>query len=297
MKASSLFSVLSLFVPIVLATTFVTRGAFADDKAACLESASQAQRLKDTHKLVEAREQLRACAATQCPAVVQSDCANWLAELDKALPTVVVTARSAAGVDLVEVKVSVDGQPLVSTLEGQAVPMNPGSHTFHFEGADGASLEQRFVVKEGEKSQAVAVVLVAAPATAVSSSALAPASDSGGSSSPWKTVGLVLGGTGVAGLGVGTALGLMAMSSWNNSKNECQSAAICPQHAQAVSDHDAAVTEGTISTIGYIAGGLLLAGGATLFVVGGSRRATGATVVVLPHVDAEGAGVALAGRF
>jgi hypothetical protein len=49
--------------------------------------------------LIEAREQLRACAAAQCPAVVQTDCAGWLAEVEKALRSVVVAAKDGAGVD------------------------------------------------------------------------------------------------------------------------------------------------------------------------------------------------------
>src|ERR1700733_10293046 len=97
-------------VPAIL----VAAPAFADEKAACLDAASKGQRFRDTHKLVEAREQLRVCAAAQCPAVVQSDCANWLADVEKALPSVVLSAKSGTGVDLVDVTVSVDGQALGS---------------------------------------------------------------------------------------------------------------------------------------------------------------------------------------
>jgi hypothetical protein len=95
---------------------------------------------------------------------VQSDCARWLDEVEAALPTVVVTAKSGAGVDLVDVKVSVDGKLLVSKLDGQGVSMNAGPHTFHFEGADGTSLDQAVMIKEGVKNQPVVGVLGAAPA-------------------------------------------------------------------------------------------------------------------------------------
>jgi hypothetical protein len=48
------------------------------DKAACLDASSQAQSLRDAHKLVEARQKLRVCAQAACPGVVQRDCLSWL---------------------------------------------------------------------------------------------------------------------------------------------------------------------------------------------------------------------------
>src|SRR5262249_13965446 len=107
----------ALLLPYALATT----AALADDKAACLQAASKGQRMRAQHDLVGARDQFRACAAAGCPAIVQRDCATWLTEVDKALPTVVVTAKDAAGADLVNVSVSVDGQPLLTKLDGRAL--------------------------------------------------------------------------------------------------------------------------------------------------------------------------------
>ena len=91
----------------------------ADDKAACLDAASKAQSLRDAHKLVEAREQLRACAAARCPAVVQNDCATWLVEVERALPTVVLAAKNTAGADLVDCssgQVSKEEKPVYGRL-------------------------------------------------------------------------------------------------------------------------------------------------------------------------------------
>ena len=149
MKTRPALVSLALLLPTLLASSAAladgTPAAPADTKAACLDAATKGQRFRDTHKLVEAREQLRVCAAAQCPGVVQTDCANWLAEVDKALPSVVLAAKNGAGGDLVDVRVSVDGQPLVAKLDGQAVPMNAGLHTFHFEGTAGV-VDQQVVV-------------------------------------------------------------------------------------------------------------------------------------------------------
>ena len=294
---------LALLVPATLVTTF----SHADDKAACLDAAKKGQRFKDNHKLVEAREQLRICAAAVCPAVVESDCATWLAEVDAALPSVVVTAKNGAGADLVDVKVSMDGQALVSKLDGHAVAMNAGPHTFHFAGAVGSTLDWEVVVREGEKNQAVAVVLggavgapapapalpnaaAAAPVPETPASAAAPPSgvatppDSSGSSGTLKTVGWVLGGAGVVGLGVGTIFGVIAMGDKN--------AAHCVNNVCDAGTTGGIKSSALVSDVGWIAGGVLLAIGAGFVLSGPSgRHEPTAGLRVSPIITASGAGV------
>ena len=271
----------------------------ADDKAACVDAASRGQTLRDAHKLVEAREQFRVCAQRQCPAVVQKDCATWLDTVERSLATVVVTAKNAAGADLVDVTVKVDGQPLVNKLNGDAVPVNPGQHTFHFELADGTQLDQPVVVKEGEQNQSVAVVLKrpgessAPPAAGVGASAAAGSTDHGVQSGgvPWKTVGWVVGGLGVVGLGVGTAFGVIAIGDKNSanctSDNFCQSG---PLH----SARDAAL----IADIGIIAGGVFVAGGLALVLFSPSQGHEAARAVrVQPMVGANTRGLSVGGSW
>jgi hypothetical protein len=284
---------------LLLSTVLATTVAHADEKAACLDATSKGQKFRDAHKLVEAREQFRICARAQCPAVVQTDCASWLAEVDRALPGVVVTAKNGAGADLFDVKVSVDGQPLLSKLDGQSVAMNAGAHTFHFEG-NGATLDQQVLVREGEKSQSVAVVLGAAPrpvSAAAPSPAPAPpsppaparsAADSG-SSSQWRAVGWLLSGAGVVGLGVGGIVGLVALGDKNGA--HCDANNVC----------DPGTTDGIknaalVSDMGWVAGGVLLASGVALllFTPSGSHgSSTG--VRVTPIVTANGAGGVVVG--
>ena len=78
----------ALLVALGASATLATTAALADDKAACLSASQQAQNLRDAHKLVEARAQLRVCARKECPAVVQRDCLTWLGEVERSLPTV-----------------------------------------------------------------------------------------------------------------------------------------------------------------------------------------------------------------
>jgi hypothetical protein len=129
-----------------------------DDKTVCLDATVQGQSLRAAHKLVEAHEAFLVCARPQCPMLLQQACAGWLAEVEKSLPTVVITAHDGAGADIVDVTVNMDGHPLVTKLDGQAMTINPGQHLFQFS-ARGAQLDQQAVIKEGEKNQSLAVVL------------------------------------------------------------------------------------------------------------------------------------------
>jgi hypothetical protein len=139
-------------------------GANAQDKQACTDAYQQGQSFRDQHKLVKAREQLRICAAAACPALIAKDCTDWLKDIEPRVPSVVLTAKNAAGADVTDVKVSVDGAPFVSKLDGIAVDVDPGAHTFVFEG-EGGRTEQKVVVAEGTKAQRVPVTLGASGAS------------------------------------------------------------------------------------------------------------------------------------
>jgi hypothetical protein len=271
---------------------FVTAGALADDKAACLQAASKGQRLRDQHDLLAARDQFRVCSAASCPGVVQRDCTAWLADVDKTLPTVVVTAKDGAGADLVDVVVTLDGQPLQTRLDGRAVPMNAGPHTFHFEGPGGTKLDQQVVISEGRKEQTVAVVLGPKPAAGPppGGEQPPPASPST-SSSPLRTVGWVLGGAGVVGLGIATAFGLSASS--DKSSAHCDANNVCdPGTVSGIKSAALA------SDVAWIAGGVLLAGGAALvlFAPKGTPEEK-ATLRIAPMVGVNAGGVVAGGSW
>jgi len=250
------------------------RPAFADDKAACLAASESGQQMRNAHHLIEAREQLRSCARAECPAVVQSDCANWLSEVEKTVPTVVVSAKDASGNDVFDVTVRVDGTPLVTKLDGVAVPMNPGPHTFRFERADGSHAVRQVLVQEGQKNIAVAAILMgptlaappasSAPPAAASASQSPPQGTAPGEAaatgSPWHTMGWIAGAAGLVGLGLGSAFGLVAISDKN--AGQCSASGSCTNYSSI----SAAKSAATVSSTGFIAGGVLVAAGAALLV-------------------------------
>jgi hypothetical protein len=312
----------------VLATmALASRPAFADvTKEQCVDANSKAQDLRRSGKLSAAREQLRACAAPSCPALVRDDCSKRLDELERAQPTIVFDAKDGAGNDVGGVRVTVDGAPLTGSLDGSALAVDPGEHAFTFEAPGRPSVTKTFIVKEAEKARSERIVLGAAtaavpaapsgpaapppavppapPAAAAPPEAPgAPAQPSTGGGSGGgggrKTLGLVIGGGGVVGVVVGSIFGVLASSSWSSAKSAC-SAGNCPgsTRGQAESDHDTAVSDGTVSTIAFVAGGALVAAGVVLFATAPSGgNASSARLVVAPDVGRDRGGLSLQGRF
>jgi hypothetical protein len=90
----------------------------------------------------------------------------------------------------------------------------------------------------------------------------------------------------------------MSFASWSSSRHECSASTIasCPNHAQAVSDRAAALTEATISTVSFVAAGAALAGGAFLF-FSAPTGAVDARVSLAPGVTTRSAGLIFSGAF
>jgi hypothetical protein len=140
----------------------VARRASADPpKAACVHAAEEGQRLRAESKLREARESFTACAAERCPALIRSDCSGWLAEVEAAVPTVVIRAIPAEsqGRELYEVEVRVDGVVQTSKLDGRELPVNPGEHHFSFSAPGRVPAEDDIVIRVGEKHRLLTVSL------------------------------------------------------------------------------------------------------------------------------------------
>ncbi|WP_437932449.1 hypothetical protein WMF37_25380 [Sorangium sp. So ce291] len=138
-------------------------------KRACAAAYERAQGLRRDGKLIAAREALIACSQPTCPAAAVADCGPWLAEVEKSLPSVVIAARDAGGRERLDVRVLVDGRLLAAALDGKALPVDPGPHTFRYEPAGGPAVEERVLIREGEKNRAITVILGAPPAGAPSS--------------------------------------------------------------------------------------------------------------------------------
>jgi hypothetical protein len=267
----------------------------------CASASEDALSLQKQEKLSAAKERLLVCADTACPAEIRDECGRRLTATNDAIPSVVFDVKDASGNDVSQVRVTMDGALLIDHLGASAITVDPGEHTFRFEGADPSqAVEKKLVVRDGEKNRHLAVVLGGAPGVALGlttppagAQAPAPTPDQA-TPSTWsgqKTAALVVGAVGIVGVGVGAAFGAMAFGEWKNAKNECVDS--CGAGSQAQGDKNNASTSATISDIGIIAGGVLVGAAAVVWFTAPS----GAQVQVAPTAGPQGAGLTLRGTF
>jgi hypothetical protein len=157
-----------------------------------------------------------------------------------------------------------DGATLGSGAWNVVVPVDGGKHAVEVSAPDKITWRGTAEVKaEGD-----AIVLEVPVLSAVSGKKpLAPAASSAGwSGMEWAGVGL--GGVGVIGLGIGGYFLGSALGKKSDSSKDCEGNVCGPEGAAA---RRSAVSRGNTATIFAIAGGVLAAGGATLFIVGRQR--------------------------
>jgi hypothetical protein len=290
-------------------------------KVQCIDANVKGQDLRRDGKLSAAREQLRACANPFCPVLVRDDCTERLDELERAQPTIAFEVKDDGGADLIHVRVSVDGRPVLDQLDGKPVNVDPGAHVFTFEVSAYPPSTRTIVVTEGQKGRRERVTILRGPspepappvaprpsldanppvaAQADTASATGPAPATGGIGAQ-KILGLVVSGVGVAGVAVGSLFGLMTLSQKSQQETACPSATACSPggHALAVGDHSTGMTDSTISTVGFIAGGALLTTGAVLFFTSSPspERSPSSRILVIPSAGPRGGAVFLRGAL
>jgi hypothetical protein len=209
------------------------------------------------------------------------------------MPSVVFGAKDGSGNDLVDVHVAVDGKALAQKLDGTPIEVDPGAHRFAFEDpGTGLRLERTLVIHEGEKRRQIPIVLAATPGSErqaspepAPSSPSSSAVESGHGQRIW---GFVVGGAGIAGLLVGSVFGLVSKGTYDQIVPGCRQRS-GPCSAQDAQDSQSAHSQAAISTVGFVAGAALLAGGAVLYFT----APQGGSVSVAPAVGASGAGIQL----
>jgi hypothetical protein len=267
----------TIIVVSTVAATLVLaeRTSFAADPttADCLAASDASLRLGNEHKLRAERAQLLVCAAPSCPEDIRKECLSHVDEVNAEIPTVIFAAKDAAGADLSAVKVMMDGEVLAERLEGSALSIDPGTHTFTFERAGQASVTKEFTIQQAQKDRRELITFAvpgAATATALQPSPAAPSpmeTGQGGQRDQGlgtrRILAIVAGGVGVVGLGVGTAFGVVAMSKKSTAQGICPMT-MCAT-AVGVSDWNSASSAGTLSTVGFVIGGVGIAGAAVLW--------------------------------
>ncbi|HXI60924.1 MAG TPA: hypothetical protein VNO55_32915 [Polyangia bacterium] len=298
--------VLSMGV-VALAAALSSRAQAAPTKKQCVDDNAGAQELQRDGHLAAASERLKHCAVRSCPAIVREDCTLRLNDLKKVQPTLVFEVKTPAGTDIVSLRVSMDSQFLTDHMDGTPLPIDPGPHAFIFEVAGQRPVTYQLMVREGEVARHERVVIGEPPPAAPTVVAPLPAAPAPQqptevpSHGPGarRVIGLSAAGLGMVAVVVGTVSGLRARSAWSEAKTACNGDPSHCSDVQAASAHrSTAVSDGNLSTVAFVAGGVLLAGGAFLAFTGGAHDGPKADgVAVVPSVGPQGAALLLQGGF
>jgi len=233
-----------------------------DPKQACIAAYEKAQSLRQSDQLLAAREQALFCAQDSCPDVVRNDCATWLGEIDAGTPTVTFDVRGPEGEETSSVSVESDGTLIKERLDGKAVPVDPGEHTFRFRFGDGSEVREiTIVIREGEKNRKIEVSF-GGESTSEGSPGGSPSGGGGGI--PAAT--LVLGGVGIVGIGMFAVFGLMGTSDKSTLEDDC-----APNCKEA--EVDSVRTKLIVADISLAVGVVSLAAGAIIWATSGGSSA------------------------
>jgi hypothetical protein len=216
----------------------------------------------------------------------QADAEREGAALKARVPRVVI---SIEGAEPSEVTLTIDGKSVSSAVIGSPRLLNPGTHVVEVtRGSERAHAKVTAV--EGKELPVRLRLTTAGPASA----AAAPVADPTGPAEPPQasdttergssirpTLGWVAIGVGVAGLAVGVGTGLSAQGKRTDLDDSGVCVAdSCPSSKQG--EVDSLNTFRTISTIGFVAGGVLAATGITLLLTAPSKSGASAALRVAP---------------
>jgi hypothetical protein len=197
--------------------------------------------------------------------------------LEPQLSNLAIQVSPNAG-DPNSLEITRDGQPLRRGEVGVAIPVDPGEHVVRASAPGKQPWSMKVVVGPKGDSQTVVVPVLSDTSPAASSASPVTATDgssdpgmdrglgdSGSDGSGRRTLGLVLGGLGLAGVAVGSFVGLKAFSTWSDAKDACNDYPFdCGREGKRL-EADARGYS-TISTWSFVAGGALLAAGSVLFI-------------------------------
>jgi hypothetical protein len=218
-----------------------------------------------------------------------------------AIPTIIFDARDSTGKDLISVRVSMESEVLAERLEGTALSVDPGVHTFTFEAAGHTPVQKQVVVHQGEKDRREVVAVFEAetapgsaekptekPAekpteTAAEKPTEKPAekptekaAETTGRGTQ-KTLALVAGGVGVVGLVVGGVATGVFFSKESTARSVCPNTT-CPTQS-GIDDWNAASSAGTATVVGFVVAGVGLATGAILWFTATPGASAGGTAL------------------
>jgi hypothetical protein len=266
-------------------------------KEQCLEAHSRGQDAKEQNKLSLARKLFLTCAQSSCPSVVQGDCARFADDLSRLQPSVTFIARDGNGSDLPDTTVYVDGELIVTRLDGAQHDVDPGSHVVKFQNAGKEQLVT-VVIGGGEKGRAVTATFGSASASPSLGGRAEAAPVKRGPRTTHARGARVLLWSGIALVASGATFGVIGAiempSNCSLSSHQCAAAPGDPTFGKASS-------AATMTDIGWTTGllGLAALGGGTLWYLSSAHteKEPKEHLAITPWLGPSGGGFALTGAL
>jgi serine/threonine-protein kinase len=193
-----------------------------------------------------------------------------------------------------------DGMPVPSPEWGQAIPVDPGTHVIEARAPGRHEWTETVVALDTSQMTVTVPALEAlpvqpappaaaaaapAPAPPLTSPAAAASPPEGSSGDGQRTMGLVVGGVGIVGLGVAGAFAWAAKSTYDDSLKDCQQSNpnVCDQ-VGFNKRNDARSLGDAASIVAGVGAAALVTGGVLWFLTPHGQRATTARVAIAPSL-------------
>jgi len=210
-----------------------------------------------------------------------------------------ITPRVPADAAAMHLEVRIDGLPLPASAWNQPQPVDAGVHVVSASAPDRKPFEARVTSQDGKIVEAAIPELEgepAAPPPVVKHDA-PPAGEAGAGQ---RSVALIVGAVGIAGLAVGAGAGVLSIVKHGQAKDKCADFSACPD-AEGRKDWNSATSAGTVSTFGFVAGGVGLVAASVLYFSAPKAASTAADSTagwsIVPSFGPGAAGIAAAGRM
>ena len=216
-------------------------------------------------------------------------------EIDAVTPHIARVTINVTGCD--SPSVTLDGATVPSMMFGIKKPIDPGAHEIKASAVGCKASTSSFTVDDGKESTANVTLEKEAStnvttnpntnntntsnntsntsntsSTSNTSTSTSTSTTTEGGGSGLKVAGIVTLGVGGAGLILGAITGGLALGAHSDIANSCPDPKNCPASVQG--KIDSYHTMGTISTIGFVAGGVLAVAGVVMFILAPSSKKT-----------------------
>ena len=240
----------------------------ADIDPSCATAYAKGQDDRLAGRLFDARTAFKRCSVPTCPDALVRDCANWAAEVEADLPTVVIYVTDTHDRVLPSFRVFADGNAVAESDSKRPLVLESGPHSLRFEAAGYETVVVQIALRPTDRQLVVRATLYAPGEKA---RAKAPASQR----SKLPTLSLALAGVAAAALGTSVYFGIAARRQYDHLERSC--APYCRQ-----ADADAMQSKALISDIALATS--LVSLGAAAWIYFGAADEPKAAVVVSSRV-------------